>query len=104
MMTIKGFKFAPVAWMTMTLGVLTAVEAVNETLRLLPSSWTPYLVGAITVLTAVLGRLAYDRVTPTAAPKDDAGNALVPKWAAGDTNTPPSSRGGGIGGAGMHSW
>lgn len=108
-MSIKGFKFEPVKWMTWLLGALVALEAVNEAANVLPAAWSPYLLGAIAVLTAILGKLARARTTALAAPQDDAGNPLVPKWAAGDTPAPPSTGrgvvgGGGIGGAGMHSW
>lgn len=99
---MRSFRFKPVAWATSLLAVLVAVEAVNEAAHLLPAAWSPYLLGAIAVLTAVLGRLAHGAVTPLAAPKDDAGTPLVPKWAAGDSTTPPAS--GGIDGAGLHSW
>jgi len=104
MTLFKKIKFRPVAWMTWVLGVLVTVEAVNEGAHLLPAGWTPYLLGAIAVLTAVLGKLAHGAVTPLARPRDDAGTPLVPKWAAQDGQTPPSTPGGGIGGAGMRSW
>lgn len=78
-MKLKGFRFEPVRWMTWILGLLIAVETANEAANLLPERWTPYLLGAIAVLTAVLGRLARDRTTALAAPKDDAGVPLVPK-------------------------
>jgi hypothetical protein len=103
-MTLKSIKFQPVAWMAGALTVLTALETVNAAARLLPAAWTPYLLGAIAVLTAVLGKLAHGAVTPLAAPKDDAGTPLVPKWAARDAETPPSTPGGGIGGVGMRNW
>lgn len=99
-MTIKGFKIQPVAYMTSLLTLLVAVEAVNEGAHLLPGGWSPYLLGAIAVLTAVLGVLTHGAVTPTAAPRDDAGVPLVPV----SMKTPPVAPGGGIGGAGMHSW
>lgn len=94
--------------MTWLLGVLVALEAANETFNVLPAAWTPYLLGAIAVLTAILGRLARARTTALAAPQDDAGNPLVPKWAAGDTAAPSTGRkvegGPDVGGAGMRSW
>lgn len=99
-MTIKGFKFAPVAWMTTALTGLGALEAVNAKVHVLPAGWTPYLVLAIAVLTAVLGVLTHGAVTPTVAPRDDAGVPLVPAY----SKTPPSTRGSGTGGAGMSSW
>lgn len=106
-MTFRGIKIQPVAWMTTILGVLVAVEAANEAIHFLPAAWSPYLLGAIAILTAVLGKLVHGVVTPLARPRDDAGTPLVPKWAAGggvSAKAPPSSREGGIGGAGMHSW
>jgi len=93
--------------MTTVLSVLVAVEAVNEGAHLLPASWSPYLLGAIAVLTAVLGVLTHGAVTPLVRPRDDAGVPLVPKPSvrpAGDGSAPPSAPLGGIGGAGMHSW
>lgn len=104
-MTFRSIKINPVAWMTTLLAVLTAAEAVNAKVHLLPPSWTPYLVGAIALLTAVLGALTHGAVTPLARPRDDAGNPLVPKWAQSPVpkpQTPPDPRG--IGGAGMSTW
>jgi hypothetical protein len=75
---MKGFKFKPVAWMTTALAVLTALETVDQAVHVLPATAHPYILGGIAVLTAILGKLAHDRVTPTAAPKDDAGVPLVP--------------------------
>jgi hypothetical protein len=103
-MNLKTIKFNPVAWMTTLLTVLGALEAANEALHFLPASWSPYLLGAIAVLTAVLGKLVHNNVTALARPRDDAGNPLVPKWAAGDTAAPRIPPGGSIGGAGMRSW
>ena len=100
-MTFKGLKIQPVAWMTTVLGVLVAAEAVDQAVRVLPAGWAPYLLGAIAVLTAVLGKLAHGAVTPLARPRDDAGNPLVPKWAAGDTPKPPAPGEGSVGGSGM---
>lgn len=105
-MVIRGFKVQPVAWMSTVLTVMVAVEAVNEGAHLLPAAWTPYLLGAIAVLTAILGVLTHGAVTPLARPRDDAGVPLVPKpfvRGAADSAAPPTP-GGGIGGAGMHSW
>lgn len=73
----KSFKFEPVRWMSYVLAVLIAVETVNESTGLLPATWTPYLLGAIALLTLLLGGVVRNRVTPTAAPKDDAGVRLV---------------------------
>jgi hypothetical protein len=98
-MLIKGIKVQPVAWATSLLTVLVAVEAVNEGAHLLPASWSPYLLGAIAALTAILGVLTHGAVTPLARPRDDAGVALVPVT----MKAPPSSSGS-VGGAGMRSW
>jgi len=76
---MKGFKFKPVAYMTTVLAVLTALEAFNQSAHLIPEKYDAWIVGAIGLLTVVLGVLAHNRVTPTAAPKDDAGTPLVPK-------------------------
>lgn len=74
---MSGFKFEPVRWASWLLAALIAVETVNESADLLPGSWTPYLLGAIALLTLLLGGAVRNRVTPTAAPKDDAGVRLV---------------------------
>lgn len=76
---MKGFKFKPVAWMTTVLAVLTALEALNQSAHIIPDKYDAWIVGAIGLLTVVLGVLAHNRVTPTAAPKDDAGTPLVPR-------------------------
>lgn len=100
-MGLKSIKFRPVAWMTTVLGVLVAVEAVNEGAHLLPAAWSPWLLGAIAALTAVLGRMTHDRVTPLARPRDAADTPLVPKSMAGPA---PSGGARDIGSAGMHGW
>jgi hypothetical protein len=76
-MNIRGFKFEPVAWAGSALTLLIAVEAVNEGAHLLPDAWTPWMLGAIAVLGAVLTPAVRNRVTPTAAPRDDAGVRLT---------------------------
>lgn len=76
---MKGFKFQPVAWMTAVLAVLTALMTLDETIDVLPEAVSPFVIGAIAVLTVVLGVIVKGKVTPTAAPKDDAGTPLVPK-------------------------
>lgn len=95
---MKGFKLEPVRYASWLLAGLVAVETVNESADLLPGSWTPYLIGSIGVLTLLLGGVVRGKVTPTAAPKDDAGVPLVPAT----MKAPP----GGIGGAGrgMAGW
>lgn len=75
---MKSFKLEPVRWATALLTLLIAVETVNEGAHLLPGSWTPYLLAAIGLLTLLLGGAVRNRVTPTAAPVDDAGVPLVP--------------------------
>jgi hypothetical protein len=92
-MILKSIKFKPVAWATSLLTVLVAVEAVNEAAHLLPVAWTPYLLGAIAVLTAVLGRLAHGAVTPLAAPHSGDGRPLVPMSHARADVPPPAGAG-----------
>jgi hypothetical protein len=73
-----GFEFKPVAWMAGVLAVIDAVLAINEGAHLLPEGWTKWLLLVSAVLTAVLGRLVYNRVTPLADPKAANGLPLVP--------------------------
>jgi len=76
---VKGFKFQPVAWMTTILTILTAVEAVNETsAHFIPDKVNVYVLTAIAVLTAILGKLAHDRATPVADPKTTIDGEVVP--------------------------
>lgn len=88
-----GFKFKPLAWMTGILTTLGALMTLDRTLEeagvqdIIPEAWEPYVQGAIVLLTVILGKAAYDRVTPLAAPKDDAGTPLVPKNLAGPSHT-----------------
>lgn len=72
------FKFEPVRWMSWTLAVLAALTGADAQYHLLPAGVTPYLLAAGAVLTLILGAVTRSNVTPTAAPKDDAGVALVP--------------------------
>lgn len=76
--TMKGFKFEPVKWMTIILGVLVALSSVPLFMDWLPDRVQAVILIAIAVLTAILGKTVHDRVTPLAAPKDDAGTPLVP--------------------------
>lgn len=75
---MKSFKFEPVRYASWLLTLLIAVETVNEAAHLLPASWSPYLLGAIGLLTLLLGGAVRNRVTALAAPRDDAGVPLVP--------------------------
>lgn len=75
---MKSWKIEPVRWASWLLALLIAVETVNESAGLLPGTWTPWLLGAIGLLTLLLGGAVRERVTPTAAPRDDAGTPLVP--------------------------
>lgn len=73
-----GFQFKPVVWMAGVLAAIDAVLALNETMQLLPDGWTKWLLAASAILTGLLGRLVYRRVTPLADPKAANGRPLVP--------------------------
>jgi hypothetical protein len=75
---MKGFKFEPVKWMTVILTLLVAAESVQQFVDLIPEKVNGYVLIAIAILTAILGKQAHDKVTPLAAPKDNDGRALVP--------------------------
>jgi hypothetical protein len=75
---MKSFRFEPVRWATGALALLTALIAVNEVTHVVPEAATPYLLAAETLLALLLGKAVRDRVTPTSAPRDDAGVRLVP--------------------------
>lgn len=89
-MTMKGFRFEPVRWMTIALAALTALIGANELVHdltgndIVPAGLTPYLLGAEALLALLLGKAVRDRVTPLAAPNGgDAIGPLVPKSMAG---------------------
>jgi hypothetical protein len=73
-----GFEFKPVVWMATILATIDAVLLANDTLSLLPDGWTKWLLLASAILTGILGKLVYSRVTPLADPKAANGRALVP--------------------------
>lgn len=85
-----GFKFEPVAWMTTIVAVLTALMALDETLEqtgagdLVPTTWEPYVLGAIAALTAVLGGKVRGKVTALADPRSAEGYPLGPVPPVGD--------------------
>jgi hypothetical protein len=87
------FKIEPVRYATGLLAVLLAVEAVNEAADLLPDAATPWLVGAIAVLSLLLGKVVRDRVTPLARPRLDEDTPLIPKAMAGPSSSGPGGRG-----------
>jgi hypothetical protein len=113
-MGLKGFKFQPVRWMTVALALVTALIGANELVHdltgtdIVPAGLTPYLLGIEALLALLLGAKVRGMVTPLARPRLDEDTPLVPKpfarGAGSDGEAPPSARGGGIGGAGMHSW
>jgi hypothetical protein len=76
---MKGWKFEPVRWMTAILSVLVAAEGVQEFVDLIPSKANGYVLIAIAVLAAVLGKTVRAKVTALAAPRDNDGNRLVPQ-------------------------
>jgi hypothetical protein len=74
-----NFKFEPVAWLTTLSVILAALLQVDSEYHLLPEGWVRWLAFAAGVLALVLvGIKTRNRVTPLAAPVDDAGNRLVP--------------------------
>jgi hypothetical protein len=73
-----GFQFKPVAWMAGVLAAIDAVLAANEAFHLLPDDATKWLLFASAILTAILGRMVYNRVTPLADPRAANGRTLVP--------------------------
>lgn len=75
---MNGFTFKPVAWMTTILTALTALMALDETIDVIPERVSPFILAAIAVLTAVLGKLVHDKVTPVAAPVATTGVPLTP--------------------------
>lgn len=76
---MKGFKFEPVKWMTIILGVLIALSSVQMFMDLLPDRVQAAILIAIAVLTAILGNRVRAKVTALADPKDNDGNQLVPR-------------------------
>lgn len=66
---MKGFKFEPVRWMTVLLAILVTLSGVQEFAGVLPAKVQAGILIAIAVLTAILGKLTRDKVTPLAAPK-----------------------------------
>lgn len=75
---MKSFKFEPVRWATVTLAVLAALIGANDQFDILPVGVTPYLNYAAAVLAFLLGKLARDRTTALAAPRDALDRPLVP--------------------------
>jgi hypothetical protein len=86
---MRSFKFEPVRYATGALAIIGALIGANELVHdttgvdIIPAGATPYLIFASVVLTLILGGAVRNRVTPLAAPKDDAGVPLVPKSMAG---------------------
>jgi hypothetical protein len=101
---MKSFRFEPVRWATGTLTVVTALITANELVHVIPDAATPYLLGAEIVLAVLLGKVVRDRVTPTAAPRDDAGNPLVLASMRSSADPSTGAGGGPIGRHGMSSW
>jgi hypothetical protein len=71
-------KLEPVKWMTVALGVLTGLAGVTAVTDLLPKSVVGGMAIAIAVLTALLGAVTRDAVTPLARPRSEDGTPLVP--------------------------
>ena len=82
--------------MTTILTVLIAIMTVDETIDIIPDNVSPYVLAAIAVLTAILGKLAHDKSTALADPKASTGVPLAPVDGSRDpvavnpaTTTPP---------------
>lgn len=81
---MRSFRFEPVRWMTVVLAVLSTVDGIDAALaqagqpHILPDKVHAYVLMGIALLTVVLGQLARGKVTPTAAPRSDTGERLVP--------------------------
>lgn len=73
-----GFAFEPVKIMTWLLTTLTALSSVSLFMNWVPPQVSAGILVAIAVLTAVLGALARNRVTPLARPRNEDGTPLVP--------------------------
>lgn len=72
-------KFEPVKWMTVLLAVLTAANGATALTDALPIKVVGGISAAIAILTAVLGALTRNAVTPLAQPEDAEGRTLVPR-------------------------
>jgi hypothetical protein len=88
---MRSFRFEPVRWAAATLAIVTALIGANELVHdltgtdIVPAGLTPYLLGAEALLALLLGGAVRARVTPSAAPRDDAGVPLVPVSSRGIT-------------------
>lgn len=71
-------KFEPVRWMTWILVILSALAGTTALTDVLPIKVLGAGTVAIAVLTAILGAITRDKVTPLAQPRDAAGVPLVP--------------------------
>jgi hypothetical protein len=74
---MSGWTFEPVRWLSIIVGLLVALEGVQEFVDLLPERVNGWVLILIAVGTAVLGKLARDKVTPLARPRDEDGRPLV---------------------------
>lgn len=79
---MKGFKLQPVAWLTTISGILLLATGATRVPPFDHVHWiaasTPWLAGSGTIAAMILGYVVHGIVTPLEAPKDDAGNPLVP--------------------------
>jgi hypothetical protein len=64
--------------MTSIVAALTALMTLDETVDVLPDRFTPFVLGAIAVLTVILGWVAHNKSTALAAPKASTGVPLAP--------------------------
>lgn len=76
---MSTFRLRPVAWLTTAAVVVGAVLEADQQYHVLPTSWGHWVAYAALALGLIVaGIKTHGAVTPTAAPKDNAGTPLVP--------------------------
>jgi len=78
--TMANIKLYPVRYLTIAAVVVAAVLEADQQYHVLPTAWAHWVAYAALALGLIVaGVKTHGAVTPTAAPKDDAGTPLVPK-------------------------